>query len=140
MTEYQDQIDRINTEVSAQETLLDQALAAIANKAAGGGGSVETCTVTLNFIKDTAGYPESGGCTIYYANLTEAVTITPAADSTVIEDALKGSLLVITLMDDLAGLAGCTVDTINLIADISPYNSHNYMLFHVPDNGTITFG
>ena len=33
----QQQIDRINTEVSAQETLLDQALAAIANKAAGGG-------------------------------------------------------------------------------------------------------
>ena len=34
----QQQIDRINTAVSAQETLLDQALAAIANKAAGGGG------------------------------------------------------------------------------------------------------
>lgn len=33
----QQQIDRINTAVSAQETLLDQALAAIAGKAAGGG-------------------------------------------------------------------------------------------------------
>ena len=44
----QTQIDRISTEVSAQETLLDQALAAIANKAAGGGGSINTCTVILS--------------------------------------------------------------------------------------------
>lgn len=51
MTELKEEVDRISTEVSAQETLLDQALAAIANKAAGGGGggSVETCTVTVNF-------------------------------------------------------------------------------------------
>lgn len=46
----QQQIDRISTEVSAQTTLLDQALAAIANKAAGGGGSggnVDVCNVAL---------------------------------------------------------------------------------------------
>lgn len=46
----QQQIDRINTEVSAQETLLDQALAAIANKAAGGGGggvALDTCTIKV---------------------------------------------------------------------------------------------
>ena len=48
----QQQIDRINTAVSAQETLLDQALAAIANKAAGGGASVKTCTVTVGGTLD----------------------------------------------------------------------------------------
>ena len=48
----QQQIDRINTEVSAQETLLDQALAAIANKAAGGGGGAEE-KVCLQKIYDS---------------------------------------------------------------------------------------
>lgn len=59
----QQQIDRISTEVSAQETLLDQALAAIANKAAGGGGggSVETCTVKITGSLNIY----SAGATVY---------------------------------------------------------------------------
>lgn len=51
----QQQIDRINTEVSAQETLLDQALAAIADKAAGSGsgGTSEMQITTGTFTPTT---------------------------------------------------------------------------------------
>ena len=68
MTELKEEVDRINTEVSAQETLIDQALAAIANKAAGSGsgGSVETCTVTYTLTPDG---PEEIETTLYYSEV-----------------------------------------------------------------------
>lgn len=102
--------------------------------AGSGGGSMETCAVTVNFTGGAAGYGESGECVIHYANGTEAVTITATADSTVI-DALKGSLLVITLQAGLNMLGNCTTNTINLIL-----NAQSVLVFHVPDSGTITIG
>ena len=54
MTELKEEVDRISTEVSAQETLLDHALAAIANKAAGGGGGGELNYVTGTFTTSNA--------------------------------------------------------------------------------------
>lgn len=116
-------------------TDLETAIDALPDAGSGGsGGSVETCTVTVNFAGGAAGYGESGLCDIYYANGTEAASITATADSTAI-NALKGSLLVITLEDGIGMLGGCTTDTINLIL-----NAQSVLVFHVPDSGTITIG
>lgn len=46
--EHQAQIDRINTEVAAQAAKIAQLSTILDGKAAGGGASVETCTVTLS--------------------------------------------------------------------------------------------
>jgi len=99
----QTQIDRISTEVSAQETLLDQALAAIANKAAGGGGggSVETCTVTVG---GKAVYSAITNLFIQYVTLNsngeievenETLEITLSAVNETNITVVKGSMVVV---------------------------------------------
>lgn len=47
-TRESEQIDRINSEVSAQADLIAQISAALDGKGVGGGGSVETCDVTVS--------------------------------------------------------------------------------------------
>ena len=108
----QTQIDRISTEVSAQETLLDQALAAIANKAAGGGGggSVGTCTVTIT---------KPSGWGLHYIDYTELVdgAITPTSQNfsgtstNISVEAVAGSMLTISHNNDGSELYGSTVCT-----------------------------
>lgn len=115
-------------------TDLETAIDALPDAGSGGGSAVETCTVTVNFTGGAAGYGESGLCDIYYANGTEAASITATADSTAI-DALKGSLLVITLDDGINILGSCTTNTINLVL-----NDQTVLVFYVPDSGTITIG
>lgn len=83
MTELKEEVDRISGEVADQTTLLDQALAAIANKAAGGGGSgggsVETCAVTYTL---TPIGPESIETTLYYSEVASdgSIAVVEKAD------------------------------------------------------------
>lgn len=105
-----DQIDRISGEVADQTTLLDQALAAIANKAAGGGGSVGTCTVTIT-------KPSRWG--LHYIDYTGLVdgAITPTSQNfsgtstNISVEAVAGSMLTISHNNDGIELYGSTVCT-----------------------------
>lgn len=59
-------VSTANTEISSQADLLAQAISALENKAAGSGGSVETCTVTI-----TNPYASNSYVEWYFANLLE---------------------------------------------------------------------
>ena len=69
----QTEITRINTAVNSQTTLLDQALALIQGKAAGGGGgsSVELCTVTMNVNAGTFYYTTLENGAISHKSVTK---------------------------------------------------------------------
>ena len=105
----QQQIDRISTEVSAQETLLDQALAAIANKAAGGGGVPDTCTVTMG-AADIGGRPywyvytaldENGNISYQYAT-------GKASNSVTLEKVVCNSILSVSPYSNIYTAAATT--------------------------------
>ena len=72
----QTEINRINTAVNSQTTLLDQALALIEGKAAGGGGggSVELCTVSMSVNAGTFYYTTLENGVIAHKSVTKTAS------------------------------------------------------------------
>lgn len=99
----QSEINRITGEVNTQtsalasiESQLAQALTLLDGKAAGGGGGIQPCTVTVSFTGNAAGYGEYGEVKYQYAKVvsggTEMVQGIMNADNMVFSDVLANSI------------------------------------------------
>ena len=107
----QSQINRINGEVSSQESLIAQIKTALEGKAAGGGGAPETCTITYY-----ADNPITGQTTIYYTDgsgepktevvsMSDSVTFTP----------VKNSIVAIAGYGDIGGVGSGHANNVTLV-------------------------
>lgn len=93
----QSEINRINTAVNSQTTLLDQALALIEGKAAGGGGAAPaTCTVSIT-SNTTDGLGKSVATCIVNGAIT-AVYHEGGAYAVTYENVVCGSAFAITIV------------------------------------------
>lgn len=101
-TETQAQIDRINTEVATQADKIAQLSTILDGKAAGGGASVETCTVTIE--NDAYEFVECVFSYTTYKNgiVASSIKLANAENEFTLDDVVKGSIMTVTQYGDCA--------------------------------------
>lgn len=131
----QNQIDRINNEVSSQTDLISQIVTALAGKGSGGGSSgasVETCTVTLEVSGQIDDYISvSYGMT--NGSLTESYLSSSSSSSIIVN---KGSIIVFA---NCAQIYDHYIYYSGDIEEVYVDSSGDIRSYFVYDNGTITF-
>lgn len=113
----------------------------------GSGGSVETCTVTITFAGDLAGYGEFGNAWFDYLKVTangiEYETVDINSDVTTVNDVVKGGTILFYMEDDYSIFGGLTCQNIELKRNIASIFSSlkTLLMFQTTgSNATIKLG
>ena len=96
---------------------------ALPDAGSGGGGAVETCTVTVTFTGVVAGYGSAGLATIEFSQVASGAlthrTNGISQDTIIITDVPIGTILIIKTNDDMSGFGaaltyqGCELETLS---------------------------
>lgn len=137
---YLTQLQQHNTDLQG---LIDKANV-LPDAGSGGGGSLETCTVTVTFSGEALGYPEESPLTLKYSKVTssglEYAEHIINSDNVTISDIAKNSAFLLYIADPPSVFGGLDYTGLTYLQLVFTNMEHYYSFFTSSSDGTITFG